>query len=111
MAKRQADPERERFGRRTFSSWQSSGQAIREYRQQQQVTETAFHHWRRERRQRDAKPTSRPSSPGFVPVTVIPSATSAIAVHGPSGHAVMLSACAASVLRGLFAALAPEAPC
>jgi hypothetical protein len=29
MAKRQRDPERERFWRRTFSAWQASGQSIR----------------------------------------------------------------------------------
>jgi transposase-like protein len=111
MAKRQRDPKRERFWRRTFSSWQASGQTIREYCQQHDLAETAFHHWRRELRQRDTKPAPRPFSPTFVPVTVIPSTTVAVEVRCPSGHVVTLSACDASMLRGLFAALASEAPC
>lgn len=111
MAKRQRDPERERFWRRTFSAWQASGQSIREYCQQHDVTETSFHYWRRELRQRDAQVSTRPAVPAFVPVRVIPSTAVAVKIRCPSGHVVTLSACDASDLRGLFAALAPEAPC
>jgi transposase-like protein len=111
MAKRQRDPERERFWRRTFSAWQASGQTIREYCEQHHVTETSFHYWRRELRQRDAQVSKRHASPAFVPVRVIPSTTVAVKIRCPSGHVVILPACDASVLRGLFAALAPEASC
>ena|SRR5450755_2935777 len=111
MAKRQRDPERERFWRRTFSAWQASGQTIREYCEQHDVTETSFHYWRRELRQRDAQVPTRRATPAFVPVRVIPSTTVAVKIRCPSGHVVTLSTCDASVLRGLFAALAPEAPC
>jgi hypothetical protein len=111
MAKRQRDPERERFWRRTFSAWQASGQTIREYCEQHDVTETSFHYWRRELRQRDAQGLNRRTSPAFVPVRVIPSTTVAVKIRCPSGHVVTLSAGDVSVLRGLFAALAPEAPC
>jgi hypothetical protein len=111
MAKRQRDPERERFWRRTFSAWQASGQSIREYCEQHDVTETSFHYWRRELRQRDAQGLNRRTSPAFVPVRVIPSTTVAVKIRCPSGHVVTLSAGDVSVLRGLFAALAPEAPC
>jgi transposase len=111
MAKRQRDPERERFWRRTFSAWQASGQTIRQYCEQHDVTETSFHYWRRELRQRDAHVSTRGASPAFVPVRVIPATIVAVKIRCPSGHVVTLSAGDASVLRGLFAALAPEAPC
>jgi hypothetical protein len=111
MAKRQRDPERERFWRRTFSAWQASGQSIREYCERHDVTETSFHYWRRELRQRDAHVPARRATPAFVPVRVIPATTVAVKIRCPSGHVVTLSAGDASVLRGLFAALAPEAPC
>ena len=111
MAKRQRDPERERFWRRTFSAWQASGQTIREYCEQHDVTETSFHYWRRELRRRDAHFPARGASPAFVPMRVIPATTVAVKIRCPSGHVVTLSTCDASVLRGLFVALAPEAPC
>src|SRR5271156_5948658 len=111
MAKRQRDPERERLWRRTFSAWQASGQSIREYCEQHDVTETSFHYWRRELRQRDAHVPARGATPAFVPVRVIPATTVVVKIRCPSGHVVTLSAGDVSVLRGLFAALAPEASC
>lgn len=62
---------------------------------------------------RGAKSSSsvaKTSSPMFVPVTVIPSATLSVEVRCPSGHVVVLSSCdAAADLASLFAALAPQA--
>jgi transposase len=111
MAKRQRNPDRERFWRHIFSAWQGSGQTIREYCEQHDLTQTSFHYWRRELRQRDAQVPARRATPAFVPVRVIPATTVAVKVRCPSGHVVTLSTCDASALRGLFAALAPEASC
>jgi transposase-like protein len=93
------------------SNRQHVSQSIREYCERHDVTETSFHYWRRELRQRDAQVSTRGASPTFVPVRVIPATTVAVKIRCPSGHVVTLSACDASVLRGLFAALAPEASC
>jgi ferric-dicitrate binding protein FerR (iron transport regulator) len=84
MAKRQRDPERERFWRRTFSAWQASGQSIREYCEQHDVTETSFHYWRRELRQRDARVSTGGATPAFVPVRVIPSIWGHMASSNPA---------------------------
>jgi transposase-like protein len=111
MAKRQRDPERERLWRRTVSAWQASGQTIREYCERHDVAETSFHYWRRELRQRDAQVPTLSATPAFIPVRVIPSTTFAVKIRCPSGHVVTLSAGDVSVLRGVFEALAPEAPC
>ena len=111
MAAKQRDPTRERSSRETILDWQASGLSIRAYCRQRQLTETAFHYWRRELRRRDAKTTPRPATPTFVPVSVIPAATFAIEVRCPSGHVVSLPNADAVMLRQLFAALAPVPPC
>jgi hypothetical protein len=59
MAAKQRDPARERFWRDVKADWQSSGLSIRAYCLQHRLAETAFHYWRRELRQRDAKPAAR----------------------------------------------------
>jgi transposase-like protein len=111
MAAKQRDPGRERYWRDVMADWQSSGLSIRAYCLQHRLAETAFHYWRRELRQRDAKPAARPAAAAFVPVTVIPAATLAIEVRCPSGHVVTLPSADGVVLRQLFAALAPVPPC
>lgn len=111
MAATQRDPERERLWRTTMSAWQASGLSIRAYCLQHRLTETAFHYWRRELRQRDSMPTARLAAAAFVPVTVIPAATLTVEVRCPSGHVVTVPAVDASLLRPLFAALAPVPPC
>ena len=111
MAVKQRDPARERFWRDVMADWQASGLSIRAFCLQRRLTETAFHFWRRELRQRDAKPLSRPAASPFVPVTVIPAATFAVEVRCPSGHVVTVPAADVGMLRQLFAALAEGPPC
>lgn len=111
MAAKHRDPARERFWRDVMADCQASGLSVRSYCLQHRLTETAFHYWRRELQQRDAKPAVRTAAAAFVPVTVIPAATLAIEVRCPSGHVVNLPSADAVVLRQLFAALAPVPPC
>ena len=111
MAKRNHNPERERFWRDTLSAWQGSGQSVREFCDRRDLTEAAFYFWRKELRRRDNERSARPASPTFVPVSVIPTATMSVEVRCPSGHMVSLPTYDVSMLRGLFAALAPEASC
>ena len=111
MAKRERDPAREQFWRKTISAWQSSGLTISDYCQRHQLTQTAFHHWRREPRRRDTKSASRPAVPTFVSVSVIPAATLAVEVRCPSVHVVSLQNADAATLRQHFVALAPVPPC
>jgi hypothetical protein len=105
------DPERERFWRGTLSAWRSSGLSVREFCDRRDLTQAAFYYWRKELRRRDGERAAPPASPAFVPVTVIPASTVAVEVRCPSGHVVTVPGCDGSILRGLFAALAPEAPC
>lgn len=111
MAAKQRDPERERSWRTTMAAWQASGLSIRAFCGQRRLAETAFHHWRRELRQRDAKPLARSAVSPFVPLTVIPAATLAVEIRCPSGHVVTVPAADVGLLRHLFAALAPVPPC
>jgi hypothetical protein len=111
MAKRQQNPERERFWRGTLAAWRTTGQSIRAFCDGRGLTEATFYFWRKELRRRDDARAARPASPTIVPVTVIPAATVAVEVRCPSGHVVTLSAYDVSSLKGLFAALAPEASC
>jgi hypothetical protein len=103
------DPARERFWRTTLSAWRSSGLSVREFCGRRDLTETAFYFWRQELRRRDGERPARPATPTFVPVTVIPATT--VEVRCPSGHVVTVPGCDGSILRTLFAALAPVPPC
>ena len=113
MAKISRDPVREQHWRERVTAWAASGLSVRAFCQQHQLTETTFHHWRRELRDRDDAAAS-PARPRFVPVTVLPaaepvasSATLAVEVRCPSGHVVSLPNADVATLRSLFAALAP----
>jgi transposase-like protein len=105
------DPARERFWRQALSAWRTSGLSVREFCGRRDLTETAFYFWRKELRRRDGERAARPAMPTFVPVTVVPTPTAAVEVRCPSGHVVSVSSCDGSILRSLFAALAPVPPC
>jgi hypothetical protein len=109
MPKPQRDPARELFWRTTIADQRASGRTVRDFCRDRQLTETAFHHWRRALRDRDA---ARTAMPAFVPVTVVPApnvASATVEVRCPSGHVVSVTGVP---LRDLFAALdsATEAP-
>lgn len=115
MPKPARDPAREQFWRQAIADQQSSGRTVRDFCRDRQLTETAFHHWRRELRDRD---DARSATPAFVPVTVVPGPSApnttctpntTIEVRCPSGHVVSVTGIP---LRDLFAALdsATEAP-
>jgi len=107
MAKQRRDPAREQHWREVMSAWRASGLSVRAFCSQRQLRESQFYAWRRELRQRDARPP-RPSA--FVPVTVaLP--MPAVDVRCPSGHVVTLTNADRDTLRQLFAALTPEPPC
>ncbi len=99
--------QRERFWREAMAAWRASGLSVRQYCRRHGLAEPSFYHWRRELQQRHGR--RAPSSPTFVPVTVLPAAT--LEVRCPSGHVVTLPTADAATLRMLFAALAPEASC
>ena len=118
MAKLQGNPSREQFWRDTIAAWQAGGLTVRDFCRQRQLTETSFHHWRRELRQRDAAAAQRTALPAFVPVTVVtvpeppaPEPAGPVEVRCPSGHVVTLPGADAATLRELFAALAGVRPC
>lgn len=120
MPKPQRDPARERFWRDAIAEQRASGRTVRDFCRDRQLTETAFHHWRRELRDRD---DARTATPAFVPVTVVPgpiapnapgAPNATVEVRCPTGHVVNLTGADAATLRALFAALAglaEDAPC
>ena len=111
MAKQQRDPAREQHWRGLVAQWQASGQSVREFCLQRQLTEANFYAWRRELQKRDRPtPSSSPSSSTFVPVTV-KADVATVEVRCPSGHVVTVANASVDTLRQLFAALAVETPC
>jgi hypothetical protein len=102
------DPARERYWRQILSAWRASGLSVRAFCDRRDLTETAFYFWRNELRKRDGE---RASKLAFVPVSVVPAPTTAVEVRCPSGHVVSVPGCDASLLRAVFAALAPVPPC
>ena len=112
MAKISRDPVREQHWRERVTAWAASGLSVRAFCQQHQLTETTFHHWRRELRDRDDAAAASPARPRFVSVTVLPSGDpltrliGPVDVRCPSGHVVTVSVDDPATLRTLFAALA-----
>jgi len=106
MEANQRDPQREHMWRETVAAWRASGLSVRPYCQQHGVREASFYYWRRELQRRD---TLSASSPAFVPVTVV--ATATVEVRCPSGHVVSLPNADIETLRQLFAALAEGPSC
>lgn len=56
--RRQRDPQLEQFWRQTMTKWKQSGQTIRGFCEQQQLSQPNFHAWKRELAKRDAEPNS-----------------------------------------------------
>lgn len=117
MPKPQRDPAREQFWRHAIADQQSSGRTVRDFCRDRQLTETAFHHWRRELRKRD---DARSATPAFVPVTVVPGPSApnttctpntTIEVRCPSGHVVSVTGIPLCELFAVLAGLAEGAPC
>jgi len=55
MMRRQRDPQLEQFWRQTLAKWQQSGQTIRGFCVQQQLSQPNFYAWKRELVKRDAE--------------------------------------------------------
>ena len=91
MAKRLrlSKAEREAFWRRQFNDWRQSGQTITAFCREHELTESAFHLWKRELRLL-TKPghsttnARRPSAPRLVPVSLaaLPTAALTLEVNG-----------------------------
>jgi transposase-like protein len=128
MARRGArrDRSKERFWRRLLRLWRRSGQTIRDFCAEHEVSEPSFFAWRRmiaerdqQRRRRD-NPNSKASAeplpkaneqPAFVPLRVV-STDMAFDVVLKGGRVVRVSAgFDAASLRRLLAVLEEERPC
>ncbi len=71
MPTRRPDPARERLWRKRLARGKASGLEAREFCDQEGVTPTAFAHWRKTLRARDARAATA-DPPAFVPVRVTP---------------------------------------
>lgn len=115
MAKRQRDPRKEAFWRRTVARWQKSGQTIRAFCHSAGLAEPSFYAWRAELQRRDRTAPLAEDAPVFVPVQVIAEPASAappapLELVTAVGHVIRVrSGFDAATLRQLLAALT-EAP-
>jgi hypothetical protein len=91
------DGGKERFWRETFRQWRRSGQGVRAFCAEHELTESLFHAWRRILAERDQAATASGNVPTFVPVRVIdPAAPTALEVALERG-------CVVRVARGFDA--------
>lgn len=72
--RRGRDVQRERFWRDVVAGWRRSGQTVRAYCAELDVSEPSFYAWRRTLGQRDRQRPAPPSGPTLVPVRVVPDA-------------------------------------
>jgi hypothetical protein len=74
MPNRRPDPIRERLWRKRLARWKASGLKVSEFCKGEGVTLTAFAHWRKTLRARDAR-AGIADAPTFVPVRITPTVT------------------------------------
>ena len=104
---RHRDPDRERFWREAVAGQRESGQSVRAFCVNRDVSEASFYAWRRELAERDR--VTMTQSAKFVPLQVI--SESIVEVVLPSGIIVRVPpATEAATVARLVAALG-SAPC
>ena len=112
MARGKHNGSKEQFWRGVMQRWQRSGQSVRAFCDDQDLSEQSFYAWRRilAERDRQASTTTTEPVPAFIPVRVTPPpATSALEVVVGTGRVVRVSpGFDAATLRDLLAVL--EAP-
>jgi hypothetical protein len=114
--------DKERFWRRLFRLWRRSGQRVRDFCAEHQVSEPSFFFWRRtlaerdrqrrEQRRRDRDARDEEDTPTFVPLRVVPTT-------GVMFEVVLQDGCLlrvppnfdAATCRQLLAILREERPC
>jgi hypothetical protein len=87
MPTRVPDPARERLWRKRLARWKASGLKVGEFCGREGVAPTAFAHWRKELRARDARRAAA-AVPSFVPVHLTPTPAAALEVALPGGRVV-----------------------
>lgn len=103
------DPAKERFWHQTLKQQAESGQSVRAFCRDRQLTEAAFYFWRRELKQRKAD--KKPDAKGgalFVPVVaqgVTKTTAPTIEMTLPSGSVLRWPGADATVTAELIAAL------
>lgn len=71
MPNRRPDPAREHLWRKRLARWEASGLKVREFCEREGLTTTAFAHWRKTLRARDARSAAADITT-FVPVHITP---------------------------------------
>lgn len=66
--------QREQFWRDVVSGWRRSGQTVRAYCAEVEVSEPSFYAWRRTLGERERQRSERRTGPTLVPVRVVPDA-------------------------------------
>jgi len=100
------DPRREEFWRNAIAGWKKSGQCIRGYCSERQLSEASFHAWRRELAKRDQ--TSAPALK-FLPVQV--RAEASVEVVLPNGLVVRVPAGASAAMVAALVTALGATPC
>jgi transposase len=100
------DPRREQFWRNAIAGWKKSGQCIRGYCSERQLSEASFHGWRRELAKRDR---SAPPDLKFLPVHV--RAQAIVEVVLPNGLVVRVPAGACATTVAVLVAALRATPC
>jgi transposase len=109
MSKPYRDLNREKVWRRRFREQQASGQSVREYCVERNLTESNFYYWRKTIAERDRQKTAK-SKPAFVPVAVVQSPaspdSSPIDIHLANGRRLRVRpGCDREFLLAILAAL------
>jgi transposase-like protein len=103
------DPAKERFWRETLGQQADSGQSIRAFCRDRQLTESAFYFWRRELRERKTqKKDDAKAGTLFVPIvaeSVAEASVSPIEMVLPSGAVLRLSSGGVTAAAELISAV------
>lgn len=112
-ARGQRDRGKERFWRQVLRQWRRSGQGVRDFCQEHDLSEALFYAWRRtiQERDRQALPKPQRELPAFVPVTILPAASPLEVLLGQGRVVRITPGFDPATLRQLLAVLDEEPSC
>lgn len=107
MAKHDRDVAKEQHWREVLARQASSGLNVRVFCQQEQLTESAFHFWRRTIRERGGKAKPSSPAPSFVPAVIKSDVASDVfTLELAGGHVLRMPGVSVEKLADLIVALA-----
>ena len=104
-------PRTEQRWRDIINDREESGQSIRSYCLRREISEGAFHYWRKKLPHQTEPKLNQIIAPTFVPMRLLNPISFRVKVDCPSGHRVSIARVDSQTLKAVFASLGGEVSC